>query len=178
MKKLFVIIILVVLLVGCGKGSDRSELLKEPRYKDAIARAEVGYVFYQDENLVGIDMPGVGVFLSEYKKGNMLAAFNLDYDKLKDMDISVYMSKSLDKILIHAGSMIKSFGESKFFAYDIKSKKLEEITEKEYQPLDIKEGWNMSVKNILKDPFNLKNFIFVSESDGKEYRIFENVDIK
>lgn len=85
MKKYWSIVLGMLLLFGaaCDKNKDienYNQYLQTPRYSEANKRAEIGNLFYETEEKIGIHT-SFGVFLYDVEKEKMLTAFDLNVEK-------------------------------------------------------------------------------------------------
>ena len=85
MKKYWSIVLGMLLLFGaaCDKNKDienYNQYLQTPRYSEANKRAEIGNLFYETEEKIGIHT-SFGVFLYDVENEKMLTAFDLNVEK-------------------------------------------------------------------------------------------------
>ena len=85
MKKYWLIILGVLLLFGAACDKEKeienyNSYLQPPRYSEAQKRAEIGNLFYETEEKIGIHT-SFGVFLYDVEEEKMLTAFDLNVEK-------------------------------------------------------------------------------------------------
>lgn len=85
MKKYWLIILGVLLLFGAACDKEKeignyNSYLQTPRYSEAQKRAEIGNLFYETEEKIGIHT-SFGVFLYDVEEEKILTAFDLNVEK-------------------------------------------------------------------------------------------------
>lgn len=201
MKKILLTLLLACLLTGCSstttnknetkaikesdyilsKGIDKTDAISEPRYSNASKRADVGFVFYESNELVGIDVPGVGVFLINYKDNKPLVSNYFEPKSTESDFMQVSITKDLKNLYFQYISIASDSSENKnpggektgSFIYNIKEKKLYEGIIDEDALVKHEEKWddNLSLEN---NSWEMKDLKYKPDNSDKEYFFFRD----
>lgn len=141
MKKILLSCILIIAtlsLIGCNK-SNYNHLLIEPRYNQAQYRAEIGNLFYETDEKIGITT-SFGYFIYNLKKDKLFTAFAIDEKKAfgEEFLVDARLSKD-EKYIILLGYSHKEVVDDYYYSYDLKTGNLhrvdQEVDSNEFYPL-------------------------------------------
>lgn len=178
MKKGSILLTLILLLslVACSKKGDSDYLLKEADYSPQLGTD--AYIFYEDDQLVGIYLVAKGVFLFDYKGGETLADFSLDMDYNSFSSINPVMTKDkkniyIEKYLVTSdpeGGNDKV--EGTFYLYNIKNKTLNTVDPKKVDFYEVESSWqdHLDMGNMI-----LEDIRFVPGESERAYEFFKNI---
>lgn len=201
MKKILLILFIAALLTGCSitttnkkeaealkeidyilsKGIDKTDTISEPLYSNTSKRADVGFIFYEDDELVGIDVPGVGVFLINYKDNKTIVSNYFEPISTKNDSMHVSITKDLKNLFFQYISLASDSSENKnpggkktgSFIYNIEEKKLYEGIIDENILVKHEEEWddNLLIEN---NSWEMKDLKYKPDNSDKEYFLFKD----
>ncbi len=201
MKKILLLLLLSFLLTGCSssttkkneagslkesdyilsKGIDKTDTISEARYSNALKRADVGFIFYESNEIVGIDVPGVGVFLINYKDNKPLVSNYFEPKSTESDFMDVSITKDLKNLYFQYISIASNSPKNKnpggektgSFIYNIKEKKLYEGKIDEDALVKHEEKWddNLSIEN---NSWDMKDLKYKPDNSDKEYFFFRD----
>lgn len=181
---LIILLILSFILSACSQGKVVKNFLEEPQYDMAIYRAEPGFVFYEDSELVGIDIPAVGIFLFNYKSNEVLAAFSVPSDDPSLGELYPQFTKDKENILLKPSydlidipSGVETLKEQAYL-YNIKSKKIRLVDKDSVEVFKKEEEWDFHLSGELdngKYSWELKDFKFRPGGSDTDYYLFKDL---
>lgn len=175
MKKIVSAIILSILALtaaGCSR-SDDNHLLIDPQYDKAEYRAEIGNLFYETEDKIGITT-SFGYFLYSLKENRMISAFDIDEHKAFGEGFLA------EAVLSSDGNSIYLFGYSHeetvdeyCYRYDLATGNLhkveESIAETELHPLPVQREGALETRN-----WKAEDLAYYPHNETTPYYPFKN----
>ena len=70
LRLIVIFLITVVLVTACGS-SEKTNFIQDPKRENASKRTEIGSVFYQDDQQIGIYIGGVGTFIYDIENNKL-----------------------------------------------------------------------------------------------------------
>lgn len=124
---LFMILALTALSgTGCSK-EDYTHLLTEPQYDQAKFRAEIGNLFYETHEKIGITT-SFGFFIYSINEDKIITAFNLDATAAfgEDFFVEALLSKDGESIILSGYSHEKTIDDY-HYRYDVEAGTLNKV---------------------------------------------------
>lgn len=175
-KRLIVLLVFLLAVTSCNSASEVNKELKKPDIENATKRAEVGNVFYEDEQIEGIYIPTVGYFLFDSNDEKVIDSFNISSEYLNDNMAEPAMSEDKENILLELINP-NDGNTNGYLAYNLKSKKLNKIEKENYKPIKVKKEWE---DNIVAedDSFELSKIKLTPDSVQKTFYPFKDLNTK
>ncbi|EHR34735.1 hypothetical protein ACKA01_08385 [Helcococcus kunzii] len=174
MKKTFILLLTIILtLTACSTNNMDQSIIKEPKYENAIKRAEPGDIYYLDDEISLFKIPGVGTFIYNFKEEKITTSLfleDLEYDKYS---VTPLMSEDKENIVFEQTPQTKEFEEKDPIVYNIKNKTVNTVKKDKIKTIELKPEWDNKIKI---EGWELKNIILSPENSNKEYFVFKDVE--
>lgn len=177
MKKylsLFILIILTLLEVGCNK-SNYNHLLLEPRYNQAQYRAEIGNLFYETDEKIGITT-SFGFFIYNLNEDKLTTAFAVDGTKAFGEEFLVEARLSEDeRFILLLGYSHEHVVDNYYYKYDIKTGNL--YREEQYiDKIEFYQLPNQDRRAFETNDWTAQDLVYYPPNSNTAYYPFKNID--
>ncbi|WP_312651569.1 hypothetical protein [Proteiniclasticum sp.] len=177
MKKMMLAIILsafALTVTGCNN-RDYNDLLTEPQYDLAEYRSEIGNLFYETEDKVGITT-SFGFFIYSLDEDKLISAFDLDETKAfgEDFFADARLSKDEKSIYLFGYSHEKTVDDY-FYRYDLENGNLY----KEEETFDENELYPLPDQNrtaLKTTSWKAEDLAYFRKDSGTPYYPFKDID--
>lgn len=176
MKKILsscILIILTLFGIGCGK-PNYNHLLIEPRYNQAQYRAEIGNLFYETDEKIGITT-SFGFFIYNLSEDRLYTAFAIDGKKAfgEEFFIDARLSKDEKSILLLGYSHEKIINDY-CYRYDVKTgnlyKEEHSVDRNEFYPLP-----DQNRKAFGTNNWTAEDLVYYPPNSDTPYYPFKNI---
>lgn len=179
MKRCLVLILILVLLVGCSNEESASEYLYDPAYERAGMRAEIGYVFHEDDTILGFQIDGIGTFLFNLIDKKFQNKFYIYDDSLKNYYVVPAMSIDKQSLVFHFEEAGQGTLLEKGLRYDISNNTLFHLESKDSIPVLKSEWSSLQIdENRMREWLLLENLYHITANGEKLYPFAEDITWK
>lgn len=169
MKRLMIYLGLVLALVGCGGRKAADQYLHKPDWDAAPFRAEIGSVFYEDEDCLGLHLDSVGTFIYDLESQVFTTWIMVKGDTFEGYAPIPAMSKDENYLVFRFENPSDGSLHKTRLIYNIADKALFVLGDKE-EILLVDQPWVELEEDLeLYSSFDIKNLYHTLPSGDRVY---------
>lgn len=169
-----VLIIATLSVIGCNK-SNYNHLLIDPRYNQAQYRAEIGNLFYETDEKIGITT-SFGFFMYNLTTDKLITTFAIDEKEAfgEEFFVDARLSKN-EKYIILLGYSNKEVVDDYYYRYDLKTGNLHRVDQgadnDEFYPLP-----DQDCRAFETNDWTVQDLTYYPPNSNTPYYPFKNIN--